>query len=279
MSTFAISDEIIELAEFIAEENSSSNVVYPDRALKNEGVILVPGDFDDAFDGLLEHRDGEFYAYCNLKGEFSLSTPRVRFTVAHEAGHYFIDHHRIALKLGVAPSHPSRYGSQSPIFIEREADAFASNLLMPSQRILRDSRRMAIGFEAIKKLSDIYQTSLTSTTIRYMDEILEDSYLIASNQHSTPAWACYMAGGCPIYRDLSGLSIENIPEDSATKAAYSTQKNTFNKVLKSTSEVSAWRDFGHHPSWGSTTILNEHVASIGQHGWLTLLWPRIGNVI
>ena len=63
---------------------------------------------------------------------------RGRFTLAHELGHYFIDAHRIGLKNGLLEPHPSLTNRKQFTTIEREADYFASCLLLNKrQKLLR----------------------------------------------------------------------------------------------------------------------------------------------
>jgi hypothetical protein len=89
-----------------------------------------------------------------------------RFTVAHELGHYEIAAHHAVIFSGVA-MHVSDSGFTSHLWYEQEADHFAAELLMPED-LFRDAiRETTIGLPAIKKLADTFNTSLTSTAIRY----------------------------------------------------------------------------------------------------------------
>lgn len=268
-----VSKDITDLAEYIAEEGSTSSVVFPENILKEEGVTIVCGDFKGAFDGLLEWRKGRFYTYCNLENGLSTSTPRVRFTLAHEAGHYFIDHHRNALKQGIAPSHASFYGFKSDLFIEREADAFASHLLMPSKRIVRDSKRLPKGFDAIKKLANKYRTSLTSTAIRYLDIVLNDAVLVNWDLNKTIAWTCYSEESSPQFSNTIRADYSALAKRAATRRLIADQVSDSNAIIQSGSVASSWFS-GIHPGWSHDTILIEQAISLGRYGWLTLLWPE-----
>jgi hypothetical protein len=50
---------------------------------------------------------GRFHIYCNLDRENLPSSPRARFTLSHELGHYFIDEHQNNLASGQVRPHPS----------------------------------------------------------------------------------------------------------------------------------------------------------------------------
>lgn len=88
------------------------------------------------------------------------------FTVAHELGHYFIDDHPLAiLSTG---QHFSRSGYISKDRFEEEADAFATELLMPWKLIEPIIRKGAGGFQTIKSIADGCESSLVASAVRYM---------------------------------------------------------------------------------------------------------------
>lgn len=89
-----------------------------------------------------------------------------RFTVAHELGHFEIAAHHAVIFSGVT-MHVSDSGFTSHLWYEQEADHFAAELLMPGD-LFRDAiRATTLGLPAIKKLAETFNTSLTSTAIRY----------------------------------------------------------------------------------------------------------------
>ncbi len=89
------------------------------------------------------------------------------FTVAHELGHYFIaDHPMAVLSNG---NHYSRSGYISKDRYEREADAFAAELLMPWSLVSPLISKATPGFEGIKLLSESCESSLVAAAIRYCE--------------------------------------------------------------------------------------------------------------
>ena len=87
------------------------------------------------------------------------------FTVAHELGHYLIDDHPLAI-LGTG-KHFSRSGYISNDRYEEEADAFATELLMPWKLIDPLIRaRGGGGFGTIKAIADGSESSLLASAIR-----------------------------------------------------------------------------------------------------------------
>ncbi len=74
---------------------------------------------------------------------------------------------------------------------EREADRFAACLLMPTE-LFRDEVRACDGFLALDDLgrlaNDVFQTSLTSTVLRYVDMDFEPCCVVMA-EHGTVKWA------------------------------------------------------------------------------------------
>jgi hypothetical protein len=94
------------------------------------------------------------------------SLGRTRFTVAHEFGHYLL--HRQKYPTGIH-SHDADIDGRTKLAIEREANDFASTLLMP----LDDFRRQITAkdkpdFDALGHCADRYGVSLTAAVLRWL---------------------------------------------------------------------------------------------------------------
>lgn len=266
--TAARREEIVELAETTAGPDIP---VDPEDLLRGRHDVSVAfGSFGDAYDGLIERRDGRFWVYCNQVRTGSRDSPRSRFTLAHEAGHYFIDEHRIALEDGRASRHPSRTDYESDELVEREADLFATHFLMPTAPFAAALRRAAIGAPAILALKDRFGASVTSMAVRYVG--LVDFFCVVVKW--TPEgygwrWVSREARTGRYFRTVQSLG--DLPADSATRllAAGVTSSTGF---IERGSVASAWFDYvkagGHRDE-----ILLEHAVSLGRFGLLTLLFP------
>ncbi len=128
-------------------------------------------DFNDRFDGQLQYemRSGQFVLLLNNKYDAFWTQqghhPRTRFSLAHELGHYFLEGHRDYLKNGGVP-HASQAEYRRDSLVEREADAFAAALLMPSMLIAPMVNEAELSRNRLEKIANYFQTSLTSTAIR-----------------------------------------------------------------------------------------------------------------
>ena len=107
-----------------------------------------------------------------------------RFSVAHELGHYLLPGHVDHIFPNGKGLHESRSGFVSADQYEREADYFAASLLMPDSLFRQAMGRMGEGLSAVEKLSELCQTSLTSTTIRYIQRTeLPEAVIMSTGNH------------------------------------------------------------------------------------------------
>jgi Zn-dependent peptidase ImmA (M78 family) len=159
--------EIETLADYLADYYFSKGAINPEIIADDSNITYTYGEYADSFDGLLEHAFGKFHIYINTDRLGHGYTERARFTFAHELGHYYIDEHRNALASGLSPSHSSFTGFVSDNLAEREADFFASCLLLPIKKIRQDCFRRPFKYSLIQELAKKYQTSMTATALRY----------------------------------------------------------------------------------------------------------------
>ena len=91
---------------------------------------------------------------------------RQRFTIAHELGHFVLHRHTVQQ---FNCSKESIYsGADGLIQIEREADDFASNLLMPGNLLRQRIEGQEIDFRLLGKLAKEFGVSLEAMCIRFI---------------------------------------------------------------------------------------------------------------
>lgn len=128
---------------------------------------LAPG-----ISGCLMYKDGAFgILYANHLSNDGFR----RFTVAHELGHFFIDDH--AQKIIDSGIHTSRddLGSSDPF--ERQANFFATALLMPEREFNQSLWHIEADLEGVHKLAERFGVSLTAAAIR-IAELSEEAVAI-----------------------------------------------------------------------------------------------------
>lgn len=120
--------------------------------------------------------------------EITLSTDyghngMIRFTIAHELGHHEIDGHFDALFSETVRRHQCRSAFSSDVLQEKQADAFASELLMPRgvcRKFLAKLPEADDGLSAILALAEYCQVSIHAAANRYIDLVERPTALVVS---------------------------------------------------------------------------------------------------
>lgn len=108
----------------------------------------------------------------------ALSSPgRVRFTQAHELGHYLL--HRLQRESFECTSDDMLDWSEQEKGIEAEADKFASYLLMPLHDF-REQMTDAVSFDVLGHCAERYGVSLTAAALQWLSYTEEKAVLIRS---------------------------------------------------------------------------------------------------
>jgi Zn-dependent peptidase ImmA (M78 family) len=267
--------QIAELAEIVADEYCPSGRVDPEVAVRKLGITLSYGSYRDYFDGLLEHLSGRFHIYCNLDRVEFRSSGRAHFTIAHELGHYFIDEHRNALAAGVVPSHPSFCEYESEFLVEREADHFAANLLMPEKRFRAACRKKEIGLTSILMLADLFGASVTSTALRYTQlDVVPCAVFKWTGRKLQWKWM-----STETFRARFGSNVQlatDLPPDCPTVHAMRGEKGQQKPYFEAGTTVSTWFRRVSNSSYRND-ILIEQAIPLGRFGVLTFLFPESGK--
>lgn len=171
---------IVQQAEKLLRDEGLEELGINPIALAERHDIVVEAKPDTAMgvSGMLVHVNTTFgikYATHIANEGFQ------RFSISHELGHYFLEGHPEHLFSGGAMVHASQAGFTSVDPFEREADYFASGLLMPSGPFERALRREQEGLGAILSLAAQCRCSLTATAIRYAD-LTDDGAAVVISQ-------------------------------------------------------------------------------------------------
>lgn len=179
--------EIEQVAEEVLEAHGAVGLpVDPFAIARAEGIKLAPGSYDECFDGRIEYRRrdgrGRFFLFYLEEEPPWRPEGRVRFSVSHELGHFYLPKHRDYLISG--HWHGSHSGFVSDKATEREADVFATVLLMPRRRFIQRVKMKPQGqctLRDLRKLADeVFRTSITSTAIRYAQLNFEPCCVVLS---------------------------------------------------------------------------------------------------
>lgn len=174
-SFFAESEMALRQGESIAASCFGEPPVDVFQILREERRLIraVGRDFGDSFDGRIRYLGDRFLLCYNTTynkrfRKNGKNHSKVLFTIAHELGHYFLDHHREALVHNRRP-HKSFTEFTSKDLVEREADHFAAGLLMPSSLL-----KPRINFENFPSIDSLlslrseFNVSLTGFLVRWV---------------------------------------------------------------------------------------------------------------
>lgn len=180
-------NKIEDFTSFISESCSEGFVTNLETLTSIEGIPVHFDHYENHFDGILLFDSQRFHIHLNIDRGNHRKTPRGRFTLAHELGHFFIDEHRKGLMSGKFTPHPSFISLANDNLVEMEADYFASCLLMPKAKIRETSSGKNFSFESIYYISELFQTSILATLIRFAEVGTHEIFVVVS-KNNTVKW-------------------------------------------------------------------------------------------
>ena len=251
-----------QAGEVLAKKKISALPVDPFAIAASEGIVCEK--LRSASTGVSGCLSGAGDAFGIFYSDAISSEGFRRFTVAHELGHYFLEGHYKHIFADGNSRHVSDSGYSSDDPFEREADAFAAALLMPSALFKSACARVAPGFKAIETLSEKCVTSLTATAIRYAD-LSDDPIAVIGSKDNRVQFA-FMADLLKQRRDLTWPKKNSgVPDGTATHRFNRDPRNVAqSKRMPSTALMDVWFDCG------GAAYVTEEVVGLGPSYGLTL---------
>ncbi len=277
---------VADFAESIAMDRFGGSWVDPVGIIDScPGLTWSAGSYGDHFDGLIESDGRRFHIYMNEDRCARIDGGRGAFTLAHELGHFFIDEHHHWLKAHPHRSHCS-FVLQDDVLQkphEREADVFATNLLLPRKPFQKLVGCPTPGGDVIIAAADHFHTTLSSTAIRFT-ELEPFPCAVIKWEQGMRKWAKRSPRVARQYGDVA-RRLDGVLAESLTAQALRGEI-TITSPLKRTTVAEAWfpRLEQTADRWASAldlcVALDEHVISLGRFGFLTLLcghaWTCLG---
>ena len=160
-------------ADAVVERLRLTAPIDPLAIVQSEKPFLRAGggDFGDRYDGMLEYHKSKnrFLLFYNTKYEAEAPPGRMhsrtRFTIGHELGHYFLNHHRAYL-MRYKNSHMSRGEFLTDLVVEKEADSFAASIIMPTRLARPIVNRAELTVGRIDEIAEHFHASPVSATFR-----------------------------------------------------------------------------------------------------------------
>jgi hypothetical protein len=179
------------LAKQVRESSGSKALPVDLFALcREERIELISLDHHSSFNGKIEFLPDvrKFVIYHPSFDSYQWPR-RLRFSLAHELGHYHIEAHRQALLQG--KTHNSTPGFKSKDPKELQADEFAASLLIPWD--LMDPKIEKRGFlcmSEILPIADQCEVSIYATAIRYVRMASESCAVVLAHQGKVQGRFC-----------------------------------------------------------------------------------------
>jgi IrrE N-terminal-like domain len=142
----------------------------------SDPIFEVRGADIPTFEGGLFHVEGRGWAL--LFNEKLKSPGRIRFTQAHELGHYLL--HRLEQEsFECSQADMVHWGTEHRVK-ESQADEFASNLLMPLRQFRGCFSSEGVDFEMMSDASSKFGVSMTAAALRWIQQTPQSAVLVLS---------------------------------------------------------------------------------------------------
>lgn len=156
--------DVIQKAKYVLEKNNiASPLVNVFDIAENEGISIeyrvFPNGNSDVSGFLVAPQK---VIYLNVEN----SAERQAYTVAHELGHYFLDHKPD--DYGVL-RRPNDYLAEGKSQEEKDADRFAANLLMPEQMLREEIKKFPFLKSSIQLLAAKFGVSSSAMKFRLIN--------------------------------------------------------------------------------------------------------------
>jgi Zn-dependent peptidase ImmA (M78 family) len=133
-----------------------------EKILEGENINLYLSDLDELsmgeISGILNIDGADKSIYLNNKH----AETRNLFTVGHELGHYYLHQEQLKNNNGQMIS----YRGKSKSKVEREADLFSAELIMPKSEMLKIAQK---GKNSVREMAEYFGVSQLAMTYRIID--------------------------------------------------------------------------------------------------------------
>lgn len=148
------------------------------------GLIVphgIPG-----IDGMLSKRNKK-NDWCISYDEQVVKPGRINFTLAHELGHYFCHRQRQA-DFRCGQGEMLDYQGEASRKMEKEANTFASYLLMPATDFRQQISGQVVTLDLLGEVAERYKTSFTSTALKWL-EITDEAAMLVVARDDFICWS------------------------------------------------------------------------------------------
>lgn len=152
---------------------------YAEQFGHDDAITDVVGEELPGFEGALYGSDKGGGRKWALLYNSAIAVPgRIRFTMAHELGHYIL--HRQERDLFECSQDDMLHWESKEKRVEAEADVFASYLLMPIDDFQRQVRSDIVNLDVLDRCAQRYGVSLTAAVLKWLEFTTQRAVLVMS---------------------------------------------------------------------------------------------------
>ncbi|WP_459481930.1 ImmA/IrrE family metallo-endopeptidase [Clostridium saccharoperbutylacetonicum] len=200
--------------------------------IKQYSSVEINKDIPFTYDGLCFFNNGK--PSIILNGEIPYS--RQQFTLAHELGHILIPGHKNIVACHVEANDTNygrNYDETNFVYMmkEREANAFASELLLPSNWIEQIVNRLHSFQEIIENVGGLTELSIQAITIRVI-EYMKPGNIIFIDYMNSGKPIMFVSSSTNLYRfdiDCDKLRTSKLERKKLEVKSKSIERFTYNK--------------------------------------------------
>jgi Zn-dependent peptidase ImmA (M78 family) len=151
--------------------------IDPFVVLARRGIRIIYGRLDGPTAQIFRHGDR---AIIRVSDQI-IQVGRLRFSIAHEIGHYLLGH-QIPNDLTAGAAGP--YTKQQ----EREADVFATEFLMPEELVRPYCESPSIDLAAVRAIAETFRCSIVAAAVRQV-ELSSAQCAVVYSERGVVDWA------------------------------------------------------------------------------------------
>lgn len=156
------------------------------RVRFEDKIAAIKGHNLTGIDGMLtqSRKANEWFI---LYDESVASKGRINFTIAHEFGHYLL-HRKTESNFECSQSKILGYGNKQYIQIEKEANIFASYLLMPIDDYRNQISGNELSLELLSHCARRYDVSMTACVLKWI-QFTEETAIVVLSRDDFILWS------------------------------------------------------------------------------------------
>ena len=190
-----------------------SRKCFPDHYIKE-----VKGDDLPMFEGALYGKNrGDKFRWLILYNNQLIAPSRINFTLAHEFGHYML-HRDEQVTFECSSENIARITDE--VEREAEANAFASQLLMPPHDFRTQINGQNINFELIEHITDRYHVSLTAAVLQWIKITNKRAVMVVSRD----GYILWSRSSEPAFKSGVYFKTVNLPPVPIPELSYAYQR-------------------------------------------------------